>query len=183
MDGITMGSAVLFGFNSRFSVATERTIWAVPEVTHRPTCVLLYWTSSLYFFFSPKLPLSKSSFWGCSKWAIFIKTCPSFLPFGIPKKFPLKNWELPMTFQQRNFITLLYMKLCVFTKCQIVCASRVLLFLKVTIGSVPDVGCHYHLNKKRSTGRWVSLEYSPFSEHNGSVKKDFHYQANSWWKC
>ena len=34
MDGITMGSAVLFGFNSKFSVATERTIWAVPEVTH-----------------------------------------------------------------------------------------------------------------------------------------------------
>ena len=32
MDGITMGSAVLFGFNSKFSVATERTIWAVPEV-------------------------------------------------------------------------------------------------------------------------------------------------------
>ena len=56
MDGITMGSAVLFGreikkdlkaqscslgFNSKFSVATERTLWAVPEVTHwlldRPT--------------------------------------------------------------------------------------------------------------------------------------------------
>jgi len=53
-----MGSAVLFGFNSRFSVATERTIWAVPEVT---------------------------------------------------------------------------------------------------IGSVPDVGCHYHLNKKRSTGRLLAL--------------------------
>ena len=34
MDGITMGSAVLFGFNSKFSVATERTLWAVPEVTH-----------------------------------------------------------------------------------------------------------------------------------------------------
>ena len=34
MDGITMGSAVLFGFNSKFSVATERTVWAVPEVTH-----------------------------------------------------------------------------------------------------------------------------------------------------
>jgi len=33
LDGITMGSAVLFGFNSRFSVATERTIWAAPEVT------------------------------------------------------------------------------------------------------------------------------------------------------
>ena len=33
MDGITMGSAVLFGFNSNFSVATERTVWAVPEVT------------------------------------------------------------------------------------------------------------------------------------------------------
>ena len=32
MDGITMGSAVLFGFNSNFSVATERTVWAVPEV-------------------------------------------------------------------------------------------------------------------------------------------------------
>lgn len=32
-DGITMGSAVLFGLNSRFSVVTERTTWAVPEVT------------------------------------------------------------------------------------------------------------------------------------------------------
>ena len=30
-------------------------------------------------------------------------------------------------------------------------------FKKVTIGSVPDVGCHYHLNKKGSTGRWISL--------------------------
>jgi len=58
MDGITMGSAVLFGFNSNFSVATERTVWAVPEVT---------------------------------------------------------------------------------------------------IGSVPDVGCHYHLNKKASTGRLLAL--------------------------
>jgi len=58
MDGITMGSAVLFGFNSNFSVATERTVWAVPEVT---------------------------------------------------------------------------------------------------IGSVPDVGCHYHLNKKGSTGRLLAL--------------------------
>ena len=69
MDGITMGSAVLFGFNSKFSVATERTVWAVPEVT-------------LY---------------------------------GICNNF---------TFLK-----------------------------KVTIGSVPDVGCHYHLNKKGSTGR------------------------------
>merc|ERR1712212_655237 len=58
MDGITMGSAVLFGFNSNFSVATERTVWAVPEVT---------------------------------------------------------------------------------------------------IGSVPDVGCHYHLNKKSSAGRLLAL--------------------------
>ena len=38
MDGITMGSAVLFGFNSKFSVATERTIWAVPEVTLYGIC-------------------------------------------------------------------------------------------------------------------------------------------------
>ena len=69
MDGITMGSAVLFGFNSKFSVATERTIWAVPEVT-------LYGICNHFTFFK-----------------------------------------------------------------------------KVTIGSVPDVGCHYHLNKKGSTGR------------------------------
>eukprot|EP00092_Neocalanus_flemingeri_P012831 GFUD01013825.1.p1 GENE.GFUD01013825.1~~GFUD01013825.1.p1 ORF type:complete len:401 (+),score=135.32 GFUD01013825.1:113-1315(+) len=33
LDGITMGSAVLFGLNAKFSVATERTVWAVPEVT------------------------------------------------------------------------------------------------------------------------------------------------------
>jgi len=58
MDGITMGSAVLFGLNSKYSVATERTLWAVPEVT---------------------------------------------------------------------------------------------------IGSVPDVGCHFHLNKKGSTGRLLAL--------------------------
>ena len=38
MDGITMGSAVLFGFNSKFSVATERTIWAVPEVALYGIC-------------------------------------------------------------------------------------------------------------------------------------------------
>jgi len=33
MDGITMGASVLFGFNSTYSVATENTVWAVPEVT------------------------------------------------------------------------------------------------------------------------------------------------------
>lgn len=33
MDGITMGSAVLFGFNSTFSLVTERTTWAAPEVS------------------------------------------------------------------------------------------------------------------------------------------------------
>ena len=32
MDGITMGSSVLFGLNTRYSVATERTTWAAPEV-------------------------------------------------------------------------------------------------------------------------------------------------------
>jgi len=32
LDGITMGSSVLFGLNSRYSVATENTIWAAPEV-------------------------------------------------------------------------------------------------------------------------------------------------------
>ena len=33
MDGLTMGSAVLFGLNSSYSVATERTVWATPEVS------------------------------------------------------------------------------------------------------------------------------------------------------
>ena len=43
MDGITMGSAVLFGFNSNFSVATERTVWAVPEVIQTcPSTLLLF---------------------------------------------------------------------------------------------------------------------------------------------
>ena len=32
MDGASMGSGVLFGLNSTFSVATERTVWAIPEV-------------------------------------------------------------------------------------------------------------------------------------------------------
>ena len=32
LDGITMGSSVLFGLNCRYSVATERTTWAAPEV-------------------------------------------------------------------------------------------------------------------------------------------------------
>ena len=48
MDGITMGSAVLFGFNSKFSVATERTIWAVPEVTLYGIC------NNFTFLFSKK---------------------------------------------------------------------------------------------------------------------------------
>ena len=33
MDGASMGSGVLFGLNSTFSVATERTVWSIPEVT------------------------------------------------------------------------------------------------------------------------------------------------------
>ena len=33
MDGVSMGSGVLFGLNSTFSVATERTVWSIPEVT------------------------------------------------------------------------------------------------------------------------------------------------------
>ena len=32
MDGASMGSGVLFGLNSSFSVATERTVWSIPEV-------------------------------------------------------------------------------------------------------------------------------------------------------
>ena len=31
MDGITMGSGAFLGFNSKFSVATNETIWGVPE--------------------------------------------------------------------------------------------------------------------------------------------------------
>ena len=45
-----------------------------------------------------------------------------------------------------------------------------LTFLKVTIGSVPDVGCHYYLNKKRSTGRWFSLSV-PSGSGSGSVQE------------
>jgi len=33
MDGVSMGSGVLFGLNSTFSVATERTVWSIPEVS------------------------------------------------------------------------------------------------------------------------------------------------------
>ena len=33
MDGATIGSGVLYGLNTTFSVATERTIWSLPEVS------------------------------------------------------------------------------------------------------------------------------------------------------
>ena len=32
MDGLVMGSGTMFGLNSSHSLATERTVWALPEV-------------------------------------------------------------------------------------------------------------------------------------------------------
>ena len=35
MDGLVMGSGTMFGLNSSHSLATERTVWALPEVARQ----------------------------------------------------------------------------------------------------------------------------------------------------
>ena len=61
MDGITMGSAVLFGFNSNFSVATERTVWAVPEVIQTWPRLLLFSTTTKRSQLGPFLMLDATT--------------------------------------------------------------------------------------------------------------------------